>query len=73
MDVVHDTTNIIATKDRISDLPDDIIYYIFSFLDMKDVIQTTILSRKWKNTRTRVPHLNFDGNLFGGLPLFDKS
>lgn len=72
MDVVHDTANIIAAKDRISDLPDDIIYYIFSFLDMKDVIQTTILSRKWKNTWTRVPHLNFDGNLFGSLPLFAK-
>ncbi|XP_026459600.1 putative F-box protein At1g58310 [Papaver somniferum] len=35
-------------EDRISALPDALIHRIFSFLDIKYVVQTCILSRRWR-------------------------
>lgn len=45
--------------DRLSDLPDSLIFYIFWFLPMSDVVRTTILSKRWKNLWTTTPFLNF--------------
>ncbi|XP_026431448.1 putative F-box/FBD/LRR-repeat protein At1g78760 isoform X1 [Papaver somniferum] len=36
------------SEDRISELPDALIHHIFSFLDMKYVVQTSVLSRRWR-------------------------
>ncbi|XP_065876734.1 F-box/FBD/LRR-repeat protein At4g00160-like [Euphorbia lathyris] len=48
-------------EDRISDLPDELIQFILSFLPpTKQVIQTGILSRRWQNQWTHVPLLIFD-------------
>ncbi|XP_026451232.1 F-box/LRR-repeat protein At4g14103-like [Papaver somniferum] len=52
------------SKDRISNLPDDIIDHILFFLDMKYVVQTSLLSRGWKYTWTSVSTLDFDTREF---------
>ncbi|KAK1353001.1 hypothetical protein POM88_052839 [Heracleum sosnowskyi] len=36
-------------KDRLSDLHDDILIHIQSFLDVKSAAQTCVLSRRWNN------------------------
>lgn len=64
VDLVH--------EDRISNLPDDVILRILSLLDMKYVIQTSALSKKWKYIWTSVTHLNFDSYKFRTMSLFTK-
>lgn len=46
--------------DRLSDLPDSLIQDIFRFLPTRDVIRTTILSKRWKNLWTTFPWLDFN-------------
>ncbi|PIA47915.1 hypothetical protein AQUCO_01400484v1 [Aquilegia coerulea] len=48
-----------SEEDRISDLSDELIHHIFSFLDMKDVVHTSILSNRWKTLWLSTPNLNF--------------
>ncbi|PIN19802.1 hypothetical protein CDL12_07512 [Handroanthus impetiginosus] len=51
--------------DRISELPDAIIHHIFSFMHCtKDVVRTSILSRKWKNTFNSYLKFDFDERWF---------
>ncbi|KAL6223076.1 hypothetical protein ACLB2K_006466 [Fragaria x ananassa] len=38
-----------SAVDRISDLPDDILHVILSFLHLKSAGQTTVLSRRWND------------------------
>ncbi|XP_026392374.1 putative F-box/LRR-repeat protein At5g54820 isoform X5 [Papaver somniferum] len=52
------------TEDRISKLPDDIILLIFSFLDMKHVVQTSVLARRWRSIWISLLILNFNLDLF---------
>ncbi|CAI0413429.1 unnamed protein product [Linum tenue] len=47
--------------DRLSDLPDGILYHILSFLDSKSLVGSSILSRRWRCVWKEVPVLNFDG------------
>ncbi|KAJ9547177.1 hypothetical protein OSB04_019720 [Centaurea solstitialis] len=73
MDVVHDDrASIIAKEDRISNLPDDIIHRILSFIDMKYVVQTSALSKRWKHVWISMPYLNLDSYEFRTLPQFAK-
>ncbi|MED6196821.1 hypothetical protein PIB30_050902 [Stylosanthes scabra] len=44
-------------EDRLSDLPDCILIHIMSFLTTKDVVCTSILSRRWKDLWKHVPSL----------------
>ncbi|TXG49126.1 hypothetical protein EZV62_025001 [Acer yangbiense] len=46
--------------DRISDLPDHIIYDIISFLDTKYAVQTCVLSKKWRYHWTHIHNLNLE-------------
>lgn len=46
--------------DRLSELPDSLIFIIFWQLPMRDVVRTTTLSRRWKNLWATAPYLNFD-------------
>ncbi|XP_057771451.1 F-box protein At5g03100-like [Salvia miltiorrhiza] len=46
--------------DRLSELPDSLIFHIFWLLPMTDVVRTTILSKRWNNLWTTTPYLNFD-------------
>lgn len=50
--------------DRISELPDVLIQHILSFLPTKQVVQSTILSARWKHMWTTFPILRFDGSYF---------
>ncbi|OVA11711.1 F-box domain [Macleaya cordata] len=50
--------------DRLSDLPESILFHILSFLPTKYVVQMSILSRRWRYLWTSVPSLNFGDDLF---------
>ncbi|KAI3931645.1 hypothetical protein MKW92_020521, partial [Papaver armeniacum] len=46
-----------GNKDRISELPDALIHHIFSFLNIKYVLQTCILSRRYRYLWASLPTL----------------
>ncbi|KAL8238578.1 hypothetical protein R6Q59_015145 [Mikania micrantha] len=74
MTLVHDGANINEEEheDRISNLPNDIIHHILSFLDTKFAVQTGALSRKWEHIWTSTRVLNLNSHTFRTLPLFAK-
>ncbi|KAL5718530.1 hypothetical protein ACHQM5_011420 [Ranunculus cassubicifolius] len=45
--------------DRISALPDSILHHILCFADMKEVVNTSKLSTRWRSVWKFVPTLNF--------------
>ncbi|XP_057773289.1 putative F-box protein At1g49610 [Salvia miltiorrhiza] len=47
-------------EDRLSELPDSVIFQILWLLPMTDVVRTIILSKRWRNLWTTTPFLNFD-------------
>ncbi|KAL5721294.1 hypothetical protein ACHQM5_004953 [Ranunculus cassubicifolius] len=49
-----------VNEDRLSSLPDELIHIIFSFLDMKVVLSTSLLSRRWRDLWKCVPVINID-------------
>ncbi|XP_057771499.1 F-box/LRR-repeat protein 25-like [Salvia miltiorrhiza] len=46
--------------DRLSQLPDALIFEIFWLMPMTDVVRTSLLSKRWRNLWTITPFLNFD-------------
>ncbi|CAL1385868.1 unnamed protein product [Linum trigynum] len=46
--------------DVVSNLPDHILHYILSFLDMKLTVQTSIVSKRWRFLWTGISVLNFN-------------
>ncbi|KAK9667289.1 hypothetical protein RND81_14G245500 [Saponaria officinalis] len=50
-------------KDRISELPDEILVDCLSLLDMKSAAQTSIISRRWRYLWTHLSTLDFDPDL----------
>ncbi|XP_057799336.1 F-box/LRR-repeat protein At3g26922-like [Salvia miltiorrhiza] len=46
-------------RDRLSELPDSLILSILSLLDMRDVIRTSIFSKRWRNLWSTIPCLEF--------------
>ncbi|KAL1821034.1 hypothetical protein ACET3Z_015903 [Daucus carota] len=48
-------------EDRISRLPDELIHKILSFVDAKEAVQTSVLSRRWELIWTTLPFLSFCG------------
>ncbi|KAK2974296.1 hypothetical protein RJ640_016782 [Escallonia rubra] len=48
-----------ASEDRISALPDVLIHRIFSFLDAKFAVQSSVLSTRWERIWPSLPYLNF--------------
>ncbi|CAN1234995.1 F-box/LRR-repeat protein 13 [Linum perenne] len=55
----------VTSTDRLSSLPDAILDHILSFVDTKTVVQTSILSRRWKCVWKHVHALNLDYCSFG--------
>jgi hypothetical protein len=47
--------------DRISELPDPLLQEILSFLPINQVVQSTILSKRWKHMSTSIPVLFYSG------------
>ncbi|KAF8714796.1 hypothetical protein HU200_027324 [Digitaria exilis] len=46
--------------DRLSSLPDCLIHHIMSFMKARQVVQTCVLSTRWKHLWRSVPSLNID-------------
>ncbi|KAL8482108.1 hypothetical protein ACS0TY_028313 [Phlomoides rotata] len=46
-------------EDRISELGDAILLRILCSINIKEAVQTSILSKRWKNLWTSMPDLNF--------------
>ncbi|KAI3842403.1 hypothetical protein MKW92_022577 [Papaver armeniacum] len=46
-------------RDRISELPESLIHHILSFLPIKSIVSTTLLSTKWNNLWLSLPILDF--------------
>ncbi|XP_057799337.1 putative F-box protein At1g49610 isoform X1 [Salvia miltiorrhiza] len=46
-------------RDRLSELPDSLILSILSLLDMRDVVRTSIFSKRWRNLWSTIPCLEF--------------
>nr|XP_043630540.1 FBD-associated F-box protein At2g26860-like [Erigeron canadensis] len=59
-------------EDRISNLHDNIILHILSFLDLKYAVRTSALSRKWKHTWTSIPCVNLNPDVFQTKYKFSK-
>ncbi|XP_059306956.1 putative F-box protein At1g49610 [Lycium ferocissimum] len=54
----------ISRKDRLSELPEPILLHILSFLPMRYVVRTTILSKRWRHLWTIVQELDFGSEGF---------
>ncbi|XP_078166142.1 F-box/LRR-repeat protein At4g14103-like [Carex rostrata] len=50
--------------DRISDLPDPLLHHIMSFLESQEVVQTCVLSKRWKNLWASLQCLHLDLSKF---------
>ncbi|KAK0590234.1 hypothetical protein LWI29_024316 [Acer saccharum] len=59
-------------SDRLSNLPDPIIYHILSLMNTKYSVQTCVLSKKWSHHWTHIHSLNFDFNSFSKRVAFGK-
>lgn len=46
-------------EDRISELPDELIHHIFSYLDSRMAVRTCVVSKRWKNLWTTLSCLNY--------------
>ncbi|XP_073145134.1 putative F-box protein At1g67390 isoform X2 [Henckelia pumila] len=57
--VIDVDTRVEERKDRISQLPDDVISLIVSRLRTKDAVRTSVLSRRWKHVYTFVSEVRF--------------
>ncbi|KAL4585997.1 hypothetical protein LXL04_010626 [Taraxacum kok-saghyz] len=56
-DTAKESLNI---DDRITRLPNDVIHQIYSYLDSRYCVQSSLLSRTWRNTWKSHPHLKFE-------------
>ncbi|ESW14334.1 hypothetical protein PHAVU_008G272200 [Phaseolus vulgaris] len=52
--------SLLTTEDRLSQLSDELLLKILSFLDVRFVVQTCFLSKRWRS----LPMLNLDDSLF---------
>ncbi|KAK6157425.1 hypothetical protein DH2020_011673 [Rehmannia glutinosa] len=67
---VSDGEQNMASTDRLSVLPDEVICHILSFLPTKLSVATSILARRWRFLWTHVPNLDFNFDFGGdGYPL----
>ncbi|XP_071705190.1 FBD-associated F-box protein At3g52670-like [Rutidosis leptorrhynchoides] len=60
-------------SDRLSNLSDDLIHKILSYIDTKQAIKTSILSSRWKNTWKSIPHLVFSSHDHNSILEFSES
>ncbi|KAI3812199.1 hypothetical protein L1987_16906 [Smallanthus sonchifolius] len=59
-------------EDRISDLPDAILHHILLLLPIKTIVQTSILSKRWRTLWYTFPDLDFTSMIPSGPALTTK-
>ncbi|OEL31461.1 hypothetical protein BAE44_0007521 [Dichanthelium oligosanthes] len=52
------------TCDRLSDLPDGILHVVMSFLPARHAVQTSVLSRRWRNLWCSMPSISINEREF---------
>ncbi|KAL6652715.1 hypothetical protein ACP70R_011640 [Stipagrostis hirtigluma subsp. patula] len=57
-----------SARDQLSDLPDAVLNSILSFLKARQVVQTSVLSRRWRSLWRSVPCLDVDQKEFQSSP-----
>ncbi|XP_050369003.1 putative F-box/FBD/LRR-repeat protein At4g03220 [Argentina anserina] len=62
---IHEKLSSTISNDRISDLPDDVLLLILSFLPSKAIGRTSVLSRRWSHVWSSYPILDFSELLSG--------
>ncbi|PWA37784.1 F-box domain, Leucine-rich repeat domain, L domain-like protein [Artemisia annua] len=72
MDSRHAKTRLNVEGDRISNLPNDLIHRILSFVGIKLAVQTSALSSRWRFLWTSLPCLNFSASDFKTMAKFNK-
>ncbi|KAL7604749.1 hypothetical protein Lser_V15G15026 [Lactuca serriola] len=70
MEFDHNNVRWVVEQDRLSRLPDELLHKIMSCFDMKFVVETCLLSSRWKLLWTSMPFLNFSSCNFGSLLRF---
>ncbi|KAJ0634842.1 putative F-box domain, leucine-rich repeat domain superfamily, F-box-like domain superfamily [Helianthus annuus] len=70
MDSGYGKTRVKVEGDRLSNLPDDVIHKILSFIGIKQAIETSALSSRWRYVWTSMPYLNFSTKDFRTLRKF---
>ncbi|CAN1784347.1 FBD-associated F-box protein At1g66310 [Linum perenne] len=61
-----------STIDRLSSLPDFVLHHLLSFLDTKSVVQTSVLSQRWRYVWKNVPALNLSSRSFAQYSSFRR-
>lgn len=64
---MEESFNVIENEynmDKISKLPDFLLQQVLSFLTIKQVVQSSLLSKRWKHVWFTIPVLEFDGAYF---------
>lgn len=59
-------------KDKLSDLPDCVLLHILSFLNIRNVVRTCVLSTRWKYLWNCLPALTISSDDFRSLDGFTK-
>lgn len=59
-------------RDRLNDLPNEILLHILSFLMIEDIVKTSILSKRWKNLWKYLPDLKLHTSEFSNPYLFSE-
>nr|XP_043639866.1 putative F-box/FBD/LRR-repeat protein At5g44950 [Erigeron canadensis] len=67
----HNRMRMNVQRDRLSSLPNDLIYKILSFFVLKDV-ELSVLSSRWMYMWRSLPYLNLASEDFSSLPKFSK-
>nr|GEU74396.1 hypothetical protein [Tanacetum cinerariifolium] len=72
MDSRLDAKRMKVESDRLSSLPDDLIHNILSSISLKQAIETSSLSSRWRYIWTSIPYLDFSTQSFSKLKKFSK-
>ncbi|KAJ0100940.1 hypothetical protein Patl1_05019 [Pistacia atlantica] len=57
---ISKTQKVFIGEDLIGKLPDHILLYVLSFLPIKDVLTTSVLSTRWRYLWTSISNIDFD-------------